>query len=214
MAETTARSGSLREDCVRQALAIIETSGVEGLSLRDVARRLGVSHQAPYKHFANRDELLAEVVARAFAEFATQLDARPQRSDPADDLAEIGKAYIGYAASHPLNYRLMFGTPLPDPDTHAGMLAQAQHAFGILRQAIDRLPPPAGHAVRPSPDLDALYVWSTMHGLVSVFQSSAMTTIPVAAATFSAMQQHTFARLRAALGVAIPEPAEGAELIP
>jgi len=184
---------------VLQALAIIETSGVEGLSLRDVSRRLGVSHQAPYKHFRNRDELLAEVVARAFAEFAAYLDARPRRPEPSDDLAEIGKAYINYAAANPLNYRLMFSTPLPDPDTHPGMLAQAQHAFAILRCAIDRLPPTPGNTVRQSPDLDALYVWSTIHGLVSVLQSSAITTAPIDASALGDMQQHVFARLHAAL---------------
>ena len=208
MADAVTRTGSLREACVQQALAIIETSGMESLSLRDVARRLGVSHQAPYKHFSNRDELLAEVVARAFAEFATHLNARPRHSDPADDLAEIGKAYIGYAVSHPLNYRLMFGTPLPNPDDHPGMLAQAQYAFSILRRAIDQLPPPGGHASRPAADLDALYVWSTIHGLVSVLQSSAMTTVPVSAATLGKMQQHAFERLRAALSAPLPGPAE------
>jgi len=66
MAKTSAVV-DLRERCVTEALAIIQEQGVEQLSLRDVARRLGVSHQAPYKHYANRDALLAEVVARELA---------------------------------------------------------------------------------------------------------------------------------------------------
>ena len=121
------RPTDLREACIREALAIIETSGVEQLSLRDVARRLGVSHQAPYKHFPSRDHILAEIVARAFEAFAAHLDARPRRADPYEDLREMGLAYVGYAREHPLQYRLMFGTPLPNPSQHPDMMDRAQH---------------------------------------------------------------------------------------
>jgi len=115
MARPKARTGVLREDCVREALAIIEKVGVEGLSLRDVARRLKVSHQAPYKHFSSRDHVLAEIVSRAFASFAQYLDARPKSDDPHEDLAAMGRAYLEYANKRPVSYRLMFGTPLPEP---------------------------------------------------------------------------------------------------
>ena len=57
----------MREACVEEALAIVGEAGLEALSLREVARRLHVSHQAPYKHFPSRDHILAEVVGRAFA---------------------------------------------------------------------------------------------------------------------------------------------------
>ena len=66
MAERSSKSGDLREACVKEALAIIAEGGIDSLSLRDVARRLGVSHQAPYKHFPSRDHILAEVVGRRF----------------------------------------------------------------------------------------------------------------------------------------------------
>ncbi|MCG8692745.1 MAG: TetR/AcrR family transcriptional regulator, partial [Minwuiales bacterium] len=74
MAEKKPVPKDLREACVREALAIIDTSGVEELSLREVARRLGVSHQAPYRHFPSRDHILAEIVTRAFESFARYLD--------------------------------------------------------------------------------------------------------------------------------------------
>ncbi|MBV9750100.1 MAG: helix-turn-helix transcriptional regulator, partial [Acetobacteraceae bacterium] len=150
---------------MREALAIIEEAGVEALSLRDVARRLGVSHQAPYKHFPSRDHLLAEIVARAFAAFARHLDARPRSDDPHHDLAAMGEAYLRYATEHPLQYRLMFGTPLPDPNQHPEMMRSAQHAFSLLRDRLARMD--GGREPKRAADaaeLDALFVWSTMHG--------------------------------------------------
>ena len=64
---------SLREACLTEALDAIREKGVEALSLRDVARRLKVSHQAPYKHFSSKDHLLAEVISRCLRDFADHL---------------------------------------------------------------------------------------------------------------------------------------------
>ena len=66
----------LREACIAAAREAIARHGIESLSLRDVARRLGVSHQAPYKHYPSRDHLLAEVMRCGFQQFARHLDAR------------------------------------------------------------------------------------------------------------------------------------------
>jgi len=188
----------LHEACVEEARRIIGEHGVEGLSLREVARRLGVSHQAPYKHYPSRDHLLAEVVARAYAAFAAHLDARPHHDDPDADLRAMGEAYVGYALSHPLEYRLMFGTPLPDPAAHPDMMRQAQHAFAILRDAIARLDrSKAGDA---SPELDAMYVWATVHGLASVLQASAMSALHVSLETIASTPAHVLMRIGTGLG--------------
>lgn len=191
----------LREVCVDEARRIIAEHGVEGLSLRDVARRLGVSHQAPYKHYPSRDHLLAEVVARAYAAFAAHLDARPRHDDdPHADLRSLGEAYIDYALTHPLEYRLMFGTPLPDPDAHPDMMRKSQHAFGILRDAIARLPRNDGEPTQPA--LDAMYVWATVHGLASAMQGSVIGTLGLGPVTLAAMPAHVLARIGTGLGQA------------
>lgn len=202
MTTTKKKTRDLREACVQEALNIIGKSGIEGLSLRAVARRLGVSHQAPYKHYPSRDHLLAEIVARAYASFAAHLDSRPKRNNAYDDLQEIGRAYMEYALSHPLHYRLMFNTPLPDAAEHPLMLKEARHAFSILRNAIAKLSPAEGE--ERAVELDALYVWATVHGLASIMPSSAMKSLPLTKEHWRAIEPFAMARLRSALQAKLP----------
>lgn len=84
--------------------------GIANLSLRDVARKLGVSHQAPCQHYRSRDHLLAEVMRRCFRRLAAHLDARPRFDDPEKDLESLTIQYLDYAHQHPLEYRVMFST--------------------------------------------------------------------------------------------------------
>jgi AcrR family transcriptional regulator len=201
---TRARNGrpsDLREACVEEALKLVGEIGVEGLSLRDVARRLGVSHQAPYKHFPSRDHLVAELVARAFASFAKYLDARPRTGVPHEDLGEMGRSYVAYAREHPLHYRLMFGTPLPNPAEHPEMMRQARHAFALLRDSIALLPPRNDDAPRHL-DLETLFVWATVHGLATILQTHALDSLGLSPADLEAALPHTLERIGGGLGLA------------
>jgi AcrR family transcriptional regulator len=205
MARTSQPPKELREACIEEALTIIERGGVEALSLREVARRLGVSHQAPYKHYPSRDHLLAEVVRRAFVAFADHLDARPRAGDPFEDLNAMGRAYLDYAMRHPLQYRLMFGTPLPDPAAHPDMMTRGRYAFALLEQAIaalDEARPPAARTADPR--LDALHVWSLLHGLASIAQTSALRTLALPKPVMAAMHRHAMARMTEGLRAALP----------
>ena len=196
MASRRRTGRDLREACVTEALAIIAERGVEELSLREVARRLDVSHQAPYKHFPNRDALLAEVVARAFAAFAAHLDDRPRHEDPAQDLASLGHAYLAYADAHPLDYRLMFATPLPDPAAHPAMLARARHAFSVTREVAARL----GGRDAAEVELDALFVWSLVHGIAGLRVMSAVGTLELGPDALARLEEHAARRLGRAFG--------------
>ncbi|MEO0595675.1 MAG: TetR/AcrR family transcriptional regulator [Chloroflexota bacterium] len=195
----------LREAIIETALAIIESDGLEKLSLRQVARQIGVSHQAPYKHFANRDHILAEVVQRTFDDFASYLDVHPTSDDPRADMAQMGRAYVQYALSHPTQYRLMFGTPLPDAQAFPEMMVSARHAFDLLKACIQRLPNDAQKSAQQI-ELDALFVWSTMHGLTSLLETQAMQTHALSAETPDTTIAHVLHRIGVALGVEFDPP--------
>jgi AcrR family transcriptional regulator len=179
----------LKEACVRAAHEVIAERGVDQLSLRDVARRLGVSHQAPYKHYASRDHLLAEVIRRCFESFAHYLDDRPPCDDPGTDLGVLGQRYLAFAALHPLEYRLMFGTTWPEPAVHPALVEDAMHAFNVLRTVLRRLHG-EGAAQRAAVDLDAMFIWSNMHGLASIRQSNVMEHLDLAPRVAARTQDH------------------------
>jgi AcrR family transcriptional regulator len=190
----------LREAIAAEAMAIVGESGLEALSLREVARRLGVSHQAPYKHFPSRDHLTSEMVRRAFANFAQHLDGRLRHEDPRDDLGEMGRAYLQYARAKPLHYRLMFGTPLPNPLDHPDMMESAPHAFSLLQQAIASLPTEPSAKRDPSRvDLDALFVWSTMHGLATILETRALDNLSLPPSVLDAAGNHVLMSIGPAL---------------
>jgi AcrR family transcriptional regulator len=198
------RSASLdlKEACVEAAHQVISEQGLEQLSLREIARRLKVSHQAPYKHYPSRDHLLAEVIRRSFLRFAQHLDARPKQEIAHEDLSELGRAYLEFALRHPLEYRLMFGTPWPNVTEHPDLLSAARHSFRLLLEAIQRLRLGTA-ATAKDIELDALYVWTAMHGVASALNSDVLPKLELQAETLAQAVPHAMARVSAALGVPV-----------
>lgn len=208
------RPSDLREACVAEALAIVGEAGLEKLSLREVARRLGVSHQAPYRHFPSRDHILAEMVRRAFDHLAEALTSRPRSGDADADSLAMGQAYIAYAFDNPLHYRLMFGGVLPDPDLHPEMMRSGRRAFLLLRDDLGRVF--AAHAAKTGAppgsidlDMEALFVWSSLHGLVSLTQTQTMRSLDLGPDVKDRLAAHMLLRIGSALGAAPPAGAPG-----
>lgn len=161
----------LKDACIEAAQAVIAEHGIEKLSLRDVARRLNVSHQAPYKHYPSRDHLLAEVIRRCFRRFTVALNSRNRSDDPIEDMRALGTSYLNFALQNPLEYRLMFGTPWPQVQVSPELVIDCQHSFNVLREALKPLYAGTGADVI---DADAMFVWSSMHGLATILQSQVM----------------------------------------
>lgn len=162
--------GNLREALVRAALALIAEKGPAGFTFAEAARSAGVSPAAPYRHFRDRDELLADVARRGFVLFEEALKAAWNDGKPEPFVAfeRVGKAYLAFAREQHAYYSAMFeaGVPLDiDPE-----LQQAgDRAFAVLRQGAETLIArlPAGQ--RPPALMVALHVWSLSHGIASLF---------------------------------------------
>ena len=195
---STAAPADLREACVIAAQEVIADKGVENLSLRDVARKLGVSHQAPYKHYPSRDHLLAEVMRRCFERFAQHLDARGQFAEPKDDLAALGRQYLSYARDHALEYRLMFDSQWPESAEHPDLIRDAVHTYDILRRVLRRLHGESA-GVDDRVDLDALYIWSTVHGLAGVMNGNCIDKLNLKPAVLDQAIEHVIKRVELGL---------------
>lgn len=197
------KPSDLKEACINAAREVIAEQGVESLSMRDVSRKLGVSHQAPYRHFPSRDHLLAEIMRRCFVEFAHYLDGNEVPGIHAAGLAGMGERYIAYAQNKPLEYRLMFGTPWPEAAQHPELIAHAKHAFDLLRQNLRRQhgDEPASHA---QADLDALFIWSALHGMASIQQADVMRHLDLVPGVDQEFTLNTLSRISQAMDSAPP----------
>jgi AcrR family transcriptional regulator len=197
VARTAKKQIDLGEACVDEAMLIIQDAGIEGLSLREVARRLGVSHQAPYRHYPSRDHLLAEIVDRCFRGFDAFLAEVPATDDPRADLRALGLRYLEYARTHPLEYRLMFGARLPNPALHPKMMEKGCGAFDQLRDFLARALKSPAEA--PAVVLEAMFVWSTIHGLASILETEAMAGLGIDAAVQQTVTDHVLSRIDRAM---------------
>ena len=148
--------GNLKEALVRAALELIAEKGPAGFTFADAARWAGVSPAAPYRHFRDRDALLADVARRGFEAFAAALAAawNDGRPDVMSAFDRLGKAYLDFAKREPAYYSAMFETGVA-PDADPLLRAASESAFGVLRAAAERLV--------------ALHVWSMTHGIASLF---------------------------------------------
>jgi AcrR family transcriptional regulator len=202
MAKSRDPASSLKEACVQAAREVIAEHGVESLSMRDVARKLDISHQAPYRHFESRDHLLAEIMRRCFADFAQDLDKRPRTGNPEADLQAMGQAYLNYARHKPLEYRLMFGTPWPEPAQHPALVQHAVHAFNLLRDSLRAM---HGHRSEQHAQADrqAMFIWSALHGMASITQANVMQHLNLAPGVEHALPEDMMARIR--LGLSLPD---------
>ena len=165
----TYHHGNLREALVAAALELIAENGPAGFTVAEVARAAGVSPAAPYRHFRDRNALVAEVARQGFDRFAAELDAawNSGRPDPVTAIEAVGRAYLGFARREPAAYAAMFEAGFPFEQEPALLLA-SERAFGVLRQAADAACAVATDA-RPPGLMVALHLWAMAHGIAALF---------------------------------------------
>ena len=159
--------GDLREGLVEAALAILGRGSVGALTLRAAAREAGVSPAAPYRHFADRDALIAAVAERGFATLFDRMRAsaaKAMASSPERGLQEIAVAYLRFALDRPAEYRVMFGPELADRTRHRALQETSTQVFGLLAEGIGGLQR-AGRVRAGDVHAMALSAWALVHGL-------------------------------------------------
>jgi AcrR family transcriptional regulator len=159
--------GDLKRALTGAALALVAEKGPKGFTLTEAARRAGVSAAAPYRHFADKAELLATVAQQGFLELHAELSAAAEAvSEPKARVIELGRAYVRWAVSHPDHYRVMFGAELIKAD-HPIHAVAAQQAFDDLLDAITKCQQ-AGLVEGHDPREVAGPLWSLVHGVASL----------------------------------------------
>jgi AcrR family transcriptional regulator len=149
--------GNLQASLLRAAGEMLEKQGHAGLSLRVAASRVGVSHNAPYRHFQNRESLLAALAAEGFG----MLGRAMQEAATSGGLRAMGEAYVRFALEHPERFRLMFGGALPLAP-HPALRENATRVFEGLAQALaPQIPGAAGRDA-------SIAAWALVHGLAQL----------------------------------------------
>ncbi len=162
--------GNLKEALIEAALSLIRAKGPGGFTFAEAARQAGVSPAAPYRHFSDREALVAEVAQRGYVLFERALAEAwaGGRPEPVAALQAVGRAFLAFARTQPAYYAAMFESGVAassDPALHAA----SERAFEVLRAATEAvvatLPPPH----RPPVTMMALHLWAQAHGIASLF---------------------------------------------
>ena len=156
---------SMRDQIVNETIKILSLSGFEGLSLREVAKRLKVTHQAPYHYFADKSALLLEVKKQGFANLSDRMKTVPEEgAPPFDHLKQIGQIYINFCLENPGLFRAMFAPNLEGQNIR---VPEAAAAFNIVKISIEQLQS-QGYFKGFNPEIQAMICWTSLHGLVSL----------------------------------------------
>ncbi len=174
--------GNLKEALLRAALELIAQKGPAGFTFAEAARWAGVSPAAPYRHFRDRDELLASVALRGFEKFEAVLarawdDGRPEVFVALD---RLGKAYLAFVRTEPAYYSAMFEAGIPLA-TNPELREAGERAFAVLRGAAEKLCVQIPLRTRPPALMVALHIWAMSHGVASLFGrgDAARRTLPM-----------------------------------
>jgi AcrR family transcriptional regulator len=164
--------GDLKNALVVAALELIATKGARALSLREVARATGVSHASTYRHFPNKESVLATIAEQGFRELTQQMrDAALQSpSGPLQSLHRVGLAYVAFGVAHPHHLQIMFGDLITSHAAYPGLLEASSAAFEVLASSV-RAGQQAGVVRGSDARLVSLAAWSQVHGLALLIVS-------------------------------------------
>ena len=172
----------LRPRLMDEAMALLEREGAEAITLRSLAAAAGVSLMAPYRHFHDKEALLAALAERWFAALGAAMQAagtrRAARGDGAGAaLLGFGLAYLDFARARPQLYRLMFGPTLAGKTDHAGLQAAGQATYAGLAEAVGAVLA-RNRISAAEADAHAVATWAMVHGLAMLLLDGRLTLAP------------------------------------
>ena len=160
--------GNLREVLLECSLRLIAEVGPAGFTLRELARRAGVSHNAPYRHFHDRDDLMAAVATQGYRELTHAMRTAAQdNNESLERLKQAGLAYITFALRRPEHFAVMFDGPVSLKTEHPGSSEAAKEAFATLVSFVQGCQE-AGQFPFGDPQPFTLLAWSLVHGVAKL----------------------------------------------
>jgi AcrR family transcriptional regulator len=162
--------GNLREALIDAALSLIGQKGPAGFTVAEAARAAGVSPAAPYRHFRDRDAMIADVAKRGFEAFSAKLSEAWNGGAPEPFVAfdRVGKAYLSFARAEPAYFSAMFESGVPFAE-YPEVQDAANRAFAVLRESCDGVIAALPREARPPALMMALHFWSLAHGIAALF---------------------------------------------
>lgn len=170
---TAYHHGRLAEAAVAAGFEALAEAGPHGFTLAEVGKRVGVSAAALYRHFADKDALLAVLATESFGDFADTLRDASTASGP-DRLQAMTRSYLAYANEYPARYALMFGMHR-DQGKYPHLQRAADRAFHVL---VDALGTPAPSLPPEALEATAVQVWAQCHGMASLRTALALVVEP------------------------------------
>jgi AcrR family transcriptional regulator len=171
--------GDLKQALLAEALAQISVNGAQALSLREVARATGVSHTSAYRHFPNKESVLATIAEQGFSTLTDMMRAASNMhlDDPVEGLLASGIAYVDFAVTFPEHLQVMFGGLITSKGEYPSLLAASLNAFGVL-EALVRAGQDLGLIRGSEARVVALAAWAQVHGLALLIASGELGPAP------------------------------------
>ncbi len=166
--------GNLRQALVEAALVLTAKLGPTGFTLSEAAKAADVTPAAVYRHFAGRDDLMAEVARQGYAIFAALMEFAYNNGQPTALAAfeATGRAYLAFARKYPGHYKAMFESGL-NLNAHPDLALVAQKARSVLEKAAEQLSQHMPQGKRPPSSMFSAHIWALSHGVVELYMRGA-----------------------------------------